>query len=151
MYLCRRSHHDAYKKKAHKIALILSPKLDNCIFVCYNARSFCNPEEVMKRFWKDLKEHYKYALYSAKSELKSEVANSYLNWIWWVLEPFCFMLIYTFIFGYIFNTREPFFSAFVFIGLTTWEFFNISIIFITVVQRIRVLFQLRFLRILRSS
>ena len=78
----------------------------------------------MKRFWKDLKEHYRYALYSAKSELKSEVANSYLNWIWWVLEPFCFMLIYTFIFGYIFNTREPFFSAFVFIGLTAWDFFN---------------------------
>ena len=53
----------------------------------------------MKRFWKDLKGHYKYALYAAKSELKSEVANSYLNWIWWVLEPFCFMLIYSFIFA----------------------------------------------------
>ena len=52
----------------------------------------------MKRFWKDLKEHYRYALYSAKSELKSEVANSYLNWIWWVLEPFCFMLILRFFF-----------------------------------------------------
>ena len=29
----------------------------------------------MKRFWKDLKSHYRYAIYSAKSELKSEVAN----------------------------------------------------------------------------
>lgn len=82
------------------------------------------PEEIMKRFWKDLTGHYHYALYAAKSELKSEVANSYLNWIWWVLEPFCFMLIYTFIFGVIFNSREPFFSAFVFIGLTAWDFFN---------------------------
>ena len=53
----------------------------------------------MKRFWKDLKSHYRYAIYSAKSELKSEVANSYLNWIWWVLEPFCFMLIYAIIWG----------------------------------------------------
>ena len=24
----------------------------------------------MKRFWKDLKEHYRYAIYSAKAELK---------------------------------------------------------------------------------
>ena len=57
----------------------------------------------MKRFWRDLTSHYRYAIYSAKSELKSEVANSYLNWIWWVLEPFCFMLIYAFIFGVVFD------------------------------------------------
>ena len=35
----------------------------------------------MKRFWRDLTSHYRYAIYSAKSELKSEVANSYLNWM----------------------------------------------------------------------
>ena len=78
----------------------------------------------MKRFWKDLKGHYKYALYAAKSELKSEVANSYLNWIWWVLEPFCFMLIYSFIFGVVFNAKDPNFSVFIFIGLTAWDFFS---------------------------
>ena len=67
----------------------------------------------MKRFWKDLKGHYKYALYAAKSELKSEVANSYLNWIWWVLEPFCFMLIYSFIFCVVLNAKEPNFIVFI--------------------------------------
>ena len=81
----------------------------------------------MKRFWKDLKEHYRYAVYAAKSELKSEVANSYLNWIWWVLEPFCFMLIYSFVFGSVFNAREDFFSLFIFIGITAWDFFNRNI------------------------
>ena len=54
----------------------------------------------MKRFINDTKKYWKYTLYAAKSQLKTEVANSYLNWIWWVLEPFCFMLIYAFIFGY---------------------------------------------------
>ena len=81
-------------------------------------------EDFMKRFWKDLKGHYKYALYAAKSELKSEVANSYLNWIWWVLEPFCFMLIYSFIFGVVFNAKEQYFSVFIFVGLTAWDFFS---------------------------
>ena len=48
----------------------------------------------MGRFINDVKKYYNYTIYSAKSELKSEVSNSYLNWIWWVLEPLCFMMIY---------------------------------------------------------
>ena len=78
----------------------------------------------MKRFFNDLKKYGKYAWFSAKSELKSEVANSYLNWLWWVLDPFCFMLIYTFIFGYVFKASEQYFPIFIFIGLSMWDFFN---------------------------
>ena len=78
----------------------------------------------MLRFWKDLKGHYRYAIFSAKASLKSEVASSYLNWIWWILEPFCFMLIYAFIFGVVFNAKEPHFGVFIFIGLTAWNFFS---------------------------
>lgn len=82
----------------------------------------------MKRFWKDVTGHMSYALYSAKSGLKSEVANSYLNWIWWVLEPFCFMLIYSFVFGTLFNAKEEHFGLFIFIGLTAWDFFQRNLI-----------------------
>ena len=78
----------------------------------------------MKRFWSDLKKHNGYALYAAKAELKAEVASSYLNWIWWVLEPLCFMIIYSIVFGYIFNAREQYFSVFIFIGITAWDFFS---------------------------
>lgn len=78
----------------------------------------------MDRFVNDFKKYYRYAIYSAKSELKSEVASSYLNWIWWILEPLCFMLIYSFIFGVVFNAREENFSIFIFIGIMTWDFFN---------------------------
>ena len=53
----------------------------------------------MSRFFRDLRKYWNYTFYSAKSQLKTEVANSYLNWAWWVIEPFCFMLIYAFIFG----------------------------------------------------
>ena len=52
----------------------------------------------MVRFWNDLKKHNGYALYAAKAELKTEVASSYLNWIWWILEPLCFMMIYAVVF-----------------------------------------------------
>lgn len=78
----------------------------------------------MKLFIANIKKYYKYAIRMAKAELKSEVADSYLNWLWWIIEPICFMLIYTFVFGYVFKNTEPYFASFVFIGLTAWEFFN---------------------------
>lgn len=78
----------------------------------------------MKLFFSNIKKYYKYAIRSAKAELKSEVADSYLNWLWWIIEPICFMLIYTFVFGYVFKNDQVYFASFVFIGLTAWEFFN---------------------------
>jgi teichoic acid transport system permease protein len=78
----------------------------------------------MNRFFENIKKYHKYAIRSAKAELKSEVADSYLNWLWWIIEPVCFMLIYTFIFGYVFHNKTPYFASFVFIGLTAWDFFN---------------------------
>lgn len=79
---------------------------------------------MIKRFFRDFHKYFRYSLVSAKAQLKTEVANSYLNWIWWVLDPLCFMLIYTFIFGYVFNSREQYFPVFIFIGLSMWDFFN---------------------------
>ena len=81
----------------------------------------------MKKFITDIKKYLSYSVYAAKAELKSEVANSHLNWVWWVLEPFCMMLVYALIFGNFFNAREPFFSAYIFIGNIMWNFFNVMI------------------------
>lgn len=78
----------------------------------------------MKRFIKDTKQYLGYVMHSARSELKAEVAGSYLNWIWWILDPLCFMFIYAFIFGVVFDGREDYFAAYIFIGLTAWNFFN---------------------------
>lgn len=76
------------------------------------------------RFFQDMKKYFRYARYAAKSALNVEVAGSYLNWLWWIFNPFCMMIIYTLIFGYIFNKSEPFFPIFVFLGLTLWDYFN---------------------------
>lgn len=77
-----------------------------------------------QRFISDIKKYWKYAIYSTRALLKAEVANSYLNWLWWVLDPMCFMLIYVIMFGYVFKASELYFGAFVFIGITLWDFFN---------------------------
>lgn len=76
------------------------------------------------RFTKDIRKYFHYILFATRSQLRSEVENSYLDWIWWVLEPFCNMIVYTVIFGYVFNAKEPHFPIFIFIGITIWGFFS---------------------------
>lgn len=78
----------------------------------------------MKKFFNDVKKYREYLVYAARSQLKAEVANSYLNWVWWVLEPLCFMAVYVIIFGYLFGAKEEHFGIYVFIGITMWDFFN---------------------------
>ena len=78
----------------------------------------------MKHFFRDIKKYFSYAVYSAKAELKAEVSSSYLNWMWWILEPLCFMFIYMFIYSVVFQSRQEYLSLFIFIGLTVWTFFN---------------------------
>ncbi len=78
----------------------------------------------MKRFFNDLKKYWSYIKYSTWAELKTEIIDSYLGWLWLILEPLCFMLIYTFIAVIVFNSKMDYFPVFVFIGLTIWNFFN---------------------------
>lgn len=78
----------------------------------------------MRQFFSDIRKYYNYEVRSAKSSLKSEVAGSYLNWIWWILTPLFEMVMYYFVFGYIFKSKEPNFILFIFVGLTMWTFFN---------------------------
>lgn len=89
----------------------------------------------MKRLRKDFRKYFSYAWFQAKSDLKSEVANSYLNWMWWILDPLFYMLIYTFVSVVVFKTTEPYFPVFVFIGQTVWSFFNKMVIQSVVIVR----------------
>lgn len=79
---------------------------------------------MVKKFTEDVKKYYKYGIYSAKSELKSEIANSHLSWLWWILDPLLFMLVYTFIAQIVFQKSEKYFAVYVFIGLSSWQFFE---------------------------
>ncbi len=78
----------------------------------------------MRKFIADIKKYIHYIFYASRAELKSEVADSYLNWIWWILEPVCFMAIYAFVFKFFFKGTVEYLTPFIFIGITMWEFFN---------------------------
>lgn len=76
------------------------------------------------RFFHDTKRFWQYVCYAAKAHLKSEVASSYLSWLWWVLDPLLFMLVYTFVAVIVFERGGKYFPVFVIIGLSVWTFFN---------------------------
>lgn len=78
----------------------------------------------MKRFINDFKKYYKFAIRMGKADLKSNVAESHLSWLWWILDPFFFMLVYTFVAQVVFGKSEQYFSAFIFIGYTSYKFFE---------------------------
>ncbi len=82
----------------------------------------------MIRFIQDVKQYSYYIIYSAKIDLKAEVANSYLNWFWWILEPFCNMLVYVIVFGQVLGSSIENYAVFIFSGLLMWNFFNKTIL-----------------------
>ena len=84
-------------------------------------------KDTVVRFARDWKKYSEYVSYTSRSELRAETANTYLNWVWWILEPVLLMLIYTFIFGYVFKSSEQYFPLFVMVGISMWRFFSMSV------------------------
>lgn len=78
----------------------------------------------LKRFWKDIARYREYIMYAAKSDLNAEVSNSYLNRLWWLLEPFLNMLIYALIFGTMFGSSIENYTSFLYASLLLWNYFN---------------------------
>ncbi len=84
---------------------------------------------------KDIKKYAAYMAYASRAKLKAEVTNSYLNWIWWILEPFFNMIVYVFVFGFVFRSEEENFPIYIFIGSTMWNFFSKTMITSTTLIR----------------
>ena len=76
------------------------------------------------KFFKDFKRFFNYVVFASKAELKSEVADSFLSWLWWFLDPLLYMLVYSFIAVVVFKSGVKYFPVFVFLGLNTWQFFS---------------------------
>lgn len=78
----------------------------------------------IKKFWHDIMKYRQYMVYAAKTDLKAEVANSYLNRLWWLLEPFFNMIVYVVVFGNVMGNSVENYATFVFSALLMWNFFS---------------------------
>ncbi len=78
----------------------------------------------LKKFFGDMKTYSQYMVYAARTDLKAEVADSYLNRLWWLLEPFFNMLVYVLVFGGVMGNSVENYSTFIFSALLMWNFFS---------------------------
>jgi len=62
------------------------------------------------------------------ANLKSDANRTYLNAVWWVLEPALNMLAYYLVFGFLLNRGEEDFAVFLLVGLVPWLWFQKSIL-----------------------
>lgn len=85
------------------------------------------PIQEIKRFWGDIARYWQYMTFAASADLRAEVANSYLNRLWWLLEPLFNMLVYVVVFGRIMGNSVENYATFVFSSLLMWTFFNKTI------------------------
>lgn len=75
------------------------------------------------RFVKDIGKYRRYINYAAKMDLKAEVANSYLNRLWWLLEPFFNMIVYVIVFGNVLGGNINNYGCYIFSALLMWNYF----------------------------
>lgn len=92
-----------------------------------NNRNNHGPVKEIGRFIHDVRKYRQYMNFAAKADLKAEVANSYLNRLWWLLEPLFNMLVYVIVFGKLMGSSVQNYSTFVFSALLMWNFFSKTI------------------------
>ncbi len=78
----------------------------------------------MYRIGQELNKYRAYLLYSTKGELKSEVSNSYLNTLWWLLDPLFYMIVYSFVSIIVFRAKQQYYQIYIIIGVIIWSFYN---------------------------
>ena len=81
----------------------------------------------IKKFIVDIKKYRQYMVYAARTDLKAEVADSYLNRLWWLLEPFFNMIVYVVVFGNVMGNSVENYATFIFSALLMWNFFSKTI------------------------
>lgn len=78
----------------------------------------------VKKFLGHFRKYRDFMDFSARADLNAEVANSYLNRFWWILEPLFNMLVYVVVFGKVMGNSVQNYATFVFSALLMWNYFN---------------------------
>lgn len=81
----------------------------------------------MKQVMTDLKTYREYILYTIKTDLKTQLASTYLGYLWWVLDPLFYMLVYVFVAQVIFRSNVEHFPIYVFCGVLPWKWITSGI------------------------
>ncbi len=82
---------------------------------------------LIKRVYNDLKKYKEFIIYSIRSELKVNLTETYLGYIWWLLDPLMYMLVYILVVVVIFGRGDENYPIFIFSALLSWKWTATSI------------------------
>ncbi|MHB8856329.1 MAG: ABC transporter permease [Bellilinea sp.] len=99
--------------------------------------------EVIKHTIADLKKYKDYIHTSIITGIRTDFANSYIGYLWWVLDPLLFMLVYVLIFQVIMGNKTPNYPVFLMCSLLFWRWISSSIMHSTasIIQKKTILSQ----------
>lgn len=83
--------------------------------------------EIIRKTIQDLTKYKEYILTSITTGMRTDFANTYIGYIWWVLDPLLFMLVYVFIFQVILGTKIPNYPVFLMCSLLFWRWISSSV------------------------
>lgn len=66
-------------------------------------------------------------IYKTFADIRAEAAKTYINYLWWVLDPILNMLVFYVVFGLLFQRGGEGFIAFLLIGLVVWNWYKQTI------------------------
>lgn len=81
----------------------------------------------LSKFSIDLKRYKEYIQNSFFTELALDNSRSYLGFLWWLLDPLLYMLVYIILVSIILGRGGPDFPVFVFSGLLIWRWTSSTI------------------------
>jgi lipopolysaccharide transport system permease protein len=80
----------------------------------------------MSKLW-GLQQYWDFLVFKTYADLRSEVDRTYIGYLWWVLEPVLYMLIFYLVFHVLLDRGTQNYVAFLLIGLTTWRWFQTGV------------------------
>jgi ABC-type polysaccharide/polyol phosphate export permease len=80
-----------------------------------------------RKFIFDIKKYREYIYNSFLTELALENSRSYLGFLWWLLDPLFYMLVYIMVVSIILRRGGPDYPVFVFSGLLIWRWTSSTI------------------------
>jgi lipopolysaccharide transport system permease protein len=71
------------------------------------------------------KNHYlELIFFKTYADLRAEAARTYINFLWWIIEPLLYMSVFYIVFGLLFQRGGDDFVPFLLCGLTVWKWFD---------------------------
>lgn len=65
--------------------------------------------------------------YKTYADLRAEASKTYINYLWWVIDPVLGMLVFYLVFGLLFQRNREGYVAFLLTGLVVWNWYRQTI------------------------